>query len=608
LDEAAPSTPPFPQGAPLDWDTRTDGYVPIGSYGVLGDGRTVALLASDGQVDWWPVPRIGSPPVLSALLDPTAGGYFKLRPVGEFSAWRRYVPGTNVIETVYSTPGGRVRVTDALNVGLAGRLPWSELARRVEGLEGEVEMAWEFMPGDRSRQLEPRLSHRDGAPVVTIGEQLLAVVTNGPVPEPSGTTLGARLSCRTGERYVIAVVATDDEPLFLPRAEDVDRRIDGTVGSWRRWADASTGKGRWGEAVQRSALALKTLLYETSGAIAAAATTSLPERVGGDKNYDYRFSWIRDSAFTVDAFLNLGLNEEVQSAVAWMLSALRRSEPDLHVFYTLDGDVPGRASEVDVPGYRHSRPVRHGNTAAKQIQLGSYGDLFDMLGHYVDAGHVLDDRAAHMLAALADQCCQNWQKKDSGIWELPDLQHYTISKIGCWVALDRAGRMAKEGDIPDKGADHWERNAQEIKAWVAENCWSEAKQSYTFYAGTDKLDAAVLLAGRTGFDRGPRLASTIEAVTAELGRGPAVYRYTGMEDEEGAFIACSFWLVSALAHNGQLARAAALMDEAVGMANDLGLLSEQFDPGSGDLLGNIPQGLSHLSLINAAKAVEQPSF
>lgn len=604
----AAARPPFPHGAPLYWDTRRDGYVPIGSYGVLGDGRTVALVASDGQVDWWPVPKIGSPPVLSAILDPTSGGHFKLRPVGEFSAWRRYVPGTNVIETVYSTPAGRVRVTDALNAGLAGRLPWTELGRRVEGIEGEVEMVWEFRPGDRGRQAQPRVSQRDGVPVVTIDEQMMAIITDGPVPEPAGTTLGARFSCRPGERYVVAVVATDDEPLFLPQAVDIDRRVDGTVGSWRRWTDQLTGKGRWREAVQRSALALKTLLYETSGAIAAAATTSLPERVGGDKNYDYRFSWIRDSAFTVDAFLNLGLNEEVHSAVSWMLSALRRSEPDLHVFYTLEGEVPGPATEVDVPGYRHSRPVRHGNTAAKQIQLGSYGDLFDMLGHYVDAGHVLDDRAANMLAALADQCCQDWQKKDSGIWELPDLEHYTISKIGCWVALDRAVHMAKEGHIPGGNASYWEKNAHDIKAWVAEKCWSEAQQSYTFYAGTEKLDASVLLAGRTGFDRGPRLASTIEAVIARLGRGPALYRYTGMESEEGAFIACSFWLVSALAHNGQVDRAAKLMDEAVGMANDLGLLSEQFDPAGGDLLGNIPQGLSHLSLINAAKAIEQTSF
>lgn len=579
--------------------------MPIGSYGALGDGRSVALVAADGQVDWWPVPQIDSPPLLAAMLDPGRGGYFRLRPVGEFGARRRYVPGTNVIETVYATPTGQVRVTDALNVGTAGRLPWTELARRVEGLEGEVEMAWELMTGDRAGRPPPQFSDRHGVPLVTVGDQMLAVITDGATPGPTGPLrLGARFGCQVGHRCVVAIVATDNEPLFLPDPGSVDRRVDDTVASWRRWSSTVKSDGRWGEAVQRSALALKTLFYETAGAIAASATTSLPERVGGDKNYDYRFSWIRDSAFTVDAFLNLGLHEEVHSAVSWMLSALRRSAPDLHVFYTLEGDVPGRETEVDVPGYRHSRPVRHGNAAAKQIQLGTYGDLFDMLGHYVDAGHVLDAASARMLAELADQCCRDWQQKDSGIWELPDLQHYTISKIGCWVALDRACRMAKAGHIPDRGAPTWERNAEAVKAWVADHCWSDARQAYTFYAGSERLDASLLLAGRTGFDRGPRLASTIDALVSELGRGPMLYRYSGMQDEEGAFVACSFWLVSALAHNGQLKRASALMDQAVGLANDLGLLSEQVDPDSGELLGNIPQGLSHLALINAAHAVE----
>lgn len=597
---------PLPGLRPVQ--ARRGGFVDIGDYGVLGDGRTVALVASDGRIDWWPVPQIDSPPVFAAVLDPDRGGCFVLAPVEPATCERRYIPGTNVLETTYVTASGRVKVLDSLNTGAAGRLPWTELARRVEGLQGEVEMAWHVVPGDRFGSARPTLSHHRGVPVFTVDDQLVAVVTAGTEPGPTGGAgVGGRFVSAAGSLALVALLATDDEPLFIDDARAVLDRVGSTVASWQRWAQGLDYRGRWGQSVERSALALKSLLFEVGGAIAAAATTSLPERVGGDKNWDYRYAWVRDSAFTVDAFVNLGLTEEVHSAVSWLLSALRRSAPDLHVFYTLEGDVPKGSKEIDVPGYRDSRPVRAGNDAAKQVQLGTYGDLFDMLGHYCDAGHVLDKATGEMLANLADQCAKTWKKKDSGIWELTRLEHYTISKIGCWVALDRAARMAGAGQIPSDHAAHWHKQASAIKEWVAEHCWSESQQSYTFYAGTEDVDASVLLAGRTGFDRGPRLASTIEAVIARLARGPMVYRYTGMDKEEGAFIACTFWLVSALAHNGQVERASALMDEAVALGNDLGLLAEQIDPDSGALLGNIPQGLSHLALINAAHAIANTS-
>jgi GH15 family glucan-1,4-alpha-glucosidase len=229
--------------------------------------------------------------------------------------------------------------------------------------------------------------------------------------------------------------------------------------------------------------------------------------------------------------------------------------------------------------------------------------LIDMVHRYVDAGHVLDNGTRELLADLADECAAKWGQKDSGIWELPKLEHYTISKIGCWVALDRAADLAARGQLPRRHAGRWRREAGEAKRWTQAHCWSRAQRSYTFYAGTEELDAAVLLAGRTRFDRGPRLSSTIEAVMGELSRGPCVYRYSGMPDEEGAFVACSFWLVSALAHTGQLDRAEALMDDSVRLANDLGLFSEQIDPTCGDFLGNMPQGLSHLGLIDAAQTL-----
>ena len=497
-------------------------------------------------------------------------------------------------------------MTTALSSGSAGRLPWTELAVRVEGERGEVPMRWELVPGDRFRQASPWVRSWQGVPVVSVGDQTVAVVVGGAEPgtaEP-GRAHGT-LTAVAGGRVVLGVVATDAEPLFLPSPSAVDDRLDRTVASWRRWSALLDAPPAWEAAVRRSALALKTLLAEDTGAIAAAATTSLPEAVGGSKNWDYRFAWVRDTSFTLDALINLGLHEEVHGAVSWLLAAVRRNGPDLHVFYTLDGGVDTAERRLDIPGYRHSRPVRDGNGAAHQVQLGTYGDLFDTVARYCAEGHLLDQATGHLLAGLADRCCDRWRSEDSGIWELGDLAHYTISKIGCWVALDRAARLADDGQIPDRNADRWRDEAVAVHEWVDEHCWSPSRRAYTFHAGTDDLDAAVLLAGRTGFDRGERLAATVEAVVGELGRGPLVYRYSGMEGREGAFVACTFWVVDALVHLGELGRARDLMEEGVGLANDLGLLSEQIDPHTGELLGNVPQGLSHLALVNAAFALER---
>jgi GH15 family glucan-1,4-alpha-glucosidase len=347
---------------------------------------------------------------------------------------------------------------------------------------------------------------------------------------------------------------------------------------------------------------LKLLAYSPTGAIAAAATTSLPERIGGKRNWDYRFMWVRDAAFTIDAMLTLDLHDEAHAAVKWILGALRRTSPELRVFYSLDGDEPGAESRIDLAGYRHSQPVRSGNRAARQIQLGTFGDLFEMIWLYVRDGHRLDPSSSRLLTDLADRCCDVWMTEDAGIWELTETRHYTVAKIGCWTALDRAVRLAEAEQIDSAHARRWRDERTRIADWINANCWSPSKRSYTAYAGTEDLDAATLLAGRTGFEVGERLAGTIAAIRDELSDGPLVYRYTGADDEEGAFVACTFWLVNALVMNRQREAARNLMDQAVRLVNDVGLLAEQIDPGSGAMLGNFPQGLSHLALINAACA------
>lgn len=587
---------------------RREGCAPIEDYAALGDGRSVALVARDGQVDWWPIPTLDSPPVCAALLDPERGGHFTLAPAGAFDAERRYVEETNVLESVYRTGSGSVRVTESLNTGAAGRLPWSELARRVEGLTGEVDLTWELVPGNRFGQARAWVSSHDRLPIVRLGDQALAVVVHGEGADPIETArhrVSGWLHCVAGSRALVAAVATDNEPLFLPTPASIDDRLERTLEGWRRWSGLVTRQGAWVEPMLRSALALKTLIFEHEGAIAAAATTSLPERVGGQKNFDYRYAWVRDSSFALDALIELGLHEEVHRSVSWLLAALRRTAPDLHIFYRLDGTVADDLAVLDVPGYRGSRPVRTGNSAAGQRQLGVYGDLFDTVGRYVDEGHVLDPATGALLAGLADRTCDTWLRPDSSIWELDDLQHYTISKIGCWVALDRASRLAARGQLPDRNASRWRAEADDIRTFVAERCWSEAKRSYTFHAGTERLDAAVLLAGRTGFDSGPRLASSVDAVVSELADGPCVHRYSGADEEEGAFVACSFWVVDALCRTGRLEAAGELMEDALGLANDVGLLAEQIDPATGAFLGNFPQALSHLAVVNAARTLRE---
>jgi GH15 family glucan-1,4-alpha-glucosidase len=591
------------------------GWAPLEAYGVLGDGRSAALVADDGSVDWWPVPTIDAPPICAAILDPGRGGSFTVAPTDTAATCTRsYLAGTNVLVTEWTTAAGTARVTDALTTGRAGRLPWTELSRRIEGLSGTVELRWTFLPGDRFGRASPWATMRDGTPVMSIGDQtvgLLVSADDGVLSvseEVSHHRVSGRITVDADRQALVTAVASDREPLYVSTPEALNARLDRTVRDWRAWSSHLRLPERWAGDVERSALALKTLLFEPGGAIAAAATTSLPEAVGGPKNWDYRYSWVRDSSFTVDAFINLGLHEEVQAAVSWLLGALHRSAPHMEIFYTLDGDPPPPASsiaELEVPGWRHSRPVRAGNAASGQVQLGVYGDLFDTIWRYCTHGHILDEATAGLLIRLADQCCDRWRIRDAGIWELPDAEHYTISKIGCWVALDRASRLARDGKLPGGKAERWAAEAADIHNWVDAHCWSDAVGAYTLYAGTDHLDAACLLAGRTGFDRGERLAGTVDAVARSLGEGPNVWRYTGMQEEEGAFVACSFWWIEALVHVGRLDDAVAAMDRAVAsLPNELGILSEQTHR-SGAALGNLPQGLSHLSLVNAAFAIDK---
>ncbi len=587
---------------------REAGVLPLGRYAALGDGRSVAMVGSDGSIDWWCVPNMDSEPLFDRLLDAEAGGRFSVTPVEAFTVERRYRPDSNVLEQVFTTAAGRARLTDSLNSGISGRLPWSELARRVEGLEGAVEFRVEARPGRRLDAANPWREASPHGDVLHVDGIIAAVRYDGGV-EPlvrDDRGIVARLVTAPGSRCTVALLASADEPLILPEMAAIDARIDRSDRSWREWCGDLDVEGAYAAEVRRSALALKLLLFSPTGAIAAAATTSLPERVGGGKNYDYRYAWVRDVAYSIKAFLRVGATEEAKAAFSWLTATVRRHGGGLRTMYQLDGDLAPAEEALDLPGYGGSRPVRRGNRARDQLQLGAYGDVLETAALFVQRGHVLDLVTRRLLAALADRCADLWRMRDAGIWELERAEHYTMSKIGCWTALHRAVELAAKGQIETAHAERWRRERDRVRDWVDAHCWSEAKRSYTLHPGTERLDAALLLATRFGFERRDRLAATRDAVRRELCRGVLVYRYSGMEAEEGTFTACGFWMVEAFALLGDQATAVRQMDAMLAACGgNLGLLGEQVDPADGGMLGNAPQALSHLALIHAAAAINE---
>ena len=593
--------------APLD-PAALRRIFPLQDYAALGEGRSVALVGPDGAVAWWCVPNLDSPPLFDILLDPVDGGSFAVQPTEPFRAERHYREDSNVLETLFTTASGQVRLTESMNSTLAGRLPWCEFARRIEAVSGTVTVRARLVFGTRGDTASPWLQDNPNGCIFHVGPVLglLRTSPNMRIVERGDRSIVAEATLAPGERALVAVVAGENEPLGVPAIPDIDRRIDLSDEAWRSFAQGLHYDGPHRAAVRRSALALKLLLFSPTGAVAAAATTSLPERIGGDKNYDYRYAWIRDAAYTLAAFIRLGVIPESKAAFTWLVHRL--GETGAKVCYRLDGGPVPPITALDLPGYRGSRPVVTGNIAAEQHQHGIYGDIFEAAWLFVEAGNILDGQSALILSRLADECADRWRQKDAGMWELEERQHYTMSKVSCWQALARAVELAEAGHIPATCVPRWSRERERIAAWVAEHCWSEAKRAYTFHAGTDRLDAAMALAVRFGFDGRERLSSTLDAIRKELGcgphrwsRGPWLHRYSGAEREEGAFLACTFWLVEAYAELGRQGDAEALMDEALAaLPPGVGVLGEMVDPRTGAFLGNLPQGLSHLSLIHAA--------
>jgi len=594
---------------------RINGYAGLGDYAAIGDGRSVALIAPDGAIDWWCAPNMDSPALFDRILDAKKGGYFQIAPEGEYRTERRYRDNSNVLETCFTTATGEVRITESLNSTFAGRLPWCELARRVEGVKGNVTLKLCFVPGTASCTRAAWIAPSRLGDVLHIGD-LMAMLRTPDDMECSikdDQMIEGTFCVSEGERTLVALLVSQKEPLAVPSMESIDERIENSDHAWRHWTESLTYQGEFKTHVNRSALALKFLLYSPTGALAAAPTTSLPEGIGGIKNYDYRYAWIRDACLIIRAFAFIGALAECKAAFSWLTATILRHEGALRACYTLDGDIVPDEKFLPLEGYMGSQPVRLGNNAQSQQQLSMYGDMLETAFLFVNAGHVLDLTTSRLLAKLANECADLWRQDDSGIWELHERRHYTHSKIACWITLDIAIRLAEEGHIETTWQHRWEREKTRISDWVETHCWSEEKQAYTFYAGTDKLDAALGLVWYYGLKINPdRMKSTYDAMVKELGHGtPMLYRYSDVEREESTFVACSFWLVEAWARLGDRQKAREYMNqilETLCHKGNVETFNEMFDVRTGEWRGNVPQGLSHLALICAADGIAGNRF
>jgi GH15 family glucan-1,4-alpha-glucosidase len=489
-----------------------------------------------------------------------------------------------------------------------------ELVRAIEGVSGIVPMRWRVAPRFKYAADLPRCEWRHGIPVATAGAEAVGVAHwNAGSPAWRGGAVEAEFDIAASARACLALAAAYAEPLVIPSRAAVEARLAYTIRFWEEWCRAREYRGPWTELVERSALVLKLLIFAPSGASVAAPTTSLPEDIGGERNWDYRFCWIRDSNFIISALLQLGCHREARSQFWWFMQATALTEPELHVLYRLDGGVGIDEHDIALEGYRGSRPVRVGNGALEQTQHDIYGDLLETAWLYSEGHQALDGDTGEVLGRIANRVCEIWRRPDSGIWEVRNGPfHFTHSKVMCWVALDRAVRLAERGELPSRHVSRWRREAAAIRAFVEEQCWSPQLRSYTRTAGSHDVDASLLMISLMQFDdpRGERAGGTIDAVRRLLQEGDFVFRYLaddGVPGGEGCFVNSSFWLVSALARAGRVDEASQLMERVCRRANDVGLYAEEIDPGSGAFLGNFPQALAHLALIDAAIAIRDAS-
>jgi GH15 family glucan-1,4-alpha-glucosidase len=587
-------------------------YLPIAEHGVIGDMRSVALVGTNGTIDWYCCPRFDSPSVFGAILDSRKGGFYALAPVDVCTTKQLYFPDTNVLITRFLSPDGVGEVQDFMPVGGDPSAP-QQLIRRVVCVRGAMRFRLDCQPrfdyGRADHDVVPA-----GAGVLFRSPGLSLTLAAQVRLHRAGHGVGAEFELRAGDAETFVLRdASDGRPPEALGDEAAAELFEGTVGYWRAWLAQSTYTGRWRETVNRSALVLKLLTYRDTGAIVAAPTTSLPEQLGGGRNWDYRYTWVRDAAFSLYALLRLGFADEAESFGTFLAGCARAGAQDgegpLRVMYGIDGRTRLPETVLDhLEGYRGSAPVRIGNDAAGQLQLDIYGELIDaayLVERYGRGRIHYDDWRG--IAAIVEWVCQNWDQPDEGIWETRGgRQRFTYSRLMSWVALDRAVRIARSRSLPGDIV-RWMAVRDQIFHRIMEHGWSERRRAFVQHEGTEVLDASVLLMPLVQFiaPNDPRWLSTLDAISQDLVSDSLVYRYDpaaspdGLDGDEGTFSICSFWYVEALARAGRLHEARLAFEKMMTYANHLGLYSEEIGA-SGELLGNFPQAFTHLALISAA--------
>jgi len=600
-------------------------YQPIENYGIIGNMRTVALVGMNGSIDWYCCPHFDSPSVFGALLDDAKGGRFQICPIGEGVRYKQfYWPSTNILVTRFLLADGIAELEDFMPVGLPPDSPWyNHLFRRVRCVRGAVRMSLICHPSsDYGRKTHEVTLWPNGA-FFSSKQLSLTLYTAVPLQQAGPGRITAEFVLEEGksEAFLFRAQSGDDNLFDPPAPEEAEELFQATVKFWQNWLSACTYHGRWREQVYRSALALKLLTFDPTGAIVAAPTTSLPEVVGGVRNWDYRYTWMRDAAFTIYAFLRIGFRDEAAGFMNWLgTHASKHINPQapIPVLFTIHGDNEIPEQMLDHwEGYRGSRPVRIGNAAVSQLQLDVYGEVMDAMYLYNKYVSPISYDMWVRLRNRLEWICEHWKSPDAGIWEMRNREeHFVYSKVMNWVALDRGIRLAEKRAFPADWAK-WISERDRIYEEVMTKGWNEKRRTFTQFYGSEDLDASLLIMPLVFFmaPNDPRMLSTISAILRRPNEGglvsdSLVYRYPpnirvdGLPGEEGTFNMCSFWLVEALTRAGQvlpekLDQARLLFERMLGYANHLGLYAEQTGP-QGEALGNFPQAFTHLALISAA--------
>ena len=591
-------------GSPVD-------YKPISDYGVIGDMHTAALVGLDGSIDWYCAPRFDSPSVFAALLDVRKGGKFQLSPTESFTAEQSYEGDTNVLSTIFESKQRRIKLTDFMPCFMekGEAKGFQELHRIVDCVEGEAGLRIIFQPRlDYARGNTTLLETAEGCTAKNRGIQVnLASSVKLRVADSDILTHEFRLS--KGQRALFVLKWGKKPAIPLTRYE-TSKKLSKTLSYWKRWVGHVKYQGPFRANVVRSCLVLKLLQYAPTGAMVAAVTTSLPESVGTLRNWDYRYSWIRDNALSVIALSEAGASREALDYARWLTNLRRHSKEKLQIMMGIGGEREIPETTLDhLEGYRRSSPVRVGNAASKQLQLDVYGILADYVYFLHTLGWTTGQVYENLVRYSADQAMKEWQSPDSGIWEIRQPKMFVESTMWCYVALDRAIKMARELGY-DEDWRRWEPVRKKIKSHILSEGWSEKKKAFAMVFGGEDLDAANLLMPLVGFlpAKDPKMSATIQRIREELSEDDLIYRYRvddGQLGKEGTFTVCSFWMVDCLTRLGKLREAEGLLNQLTKRSNHLGLYSEEIDPKTGEALGNFPQAYTHMGLITASVHLEE---